>query len=152
HDLWDYDIASEPMLVTLKRNGKNIAAVAVATKMGNLFVLDRETGKPLFPVEERAVPQTTVPGEETAPTQPFPTLPHPLVPQKLSPEDAWGPTLSARDWCRDQIKALRSEGIFTPPSLQGTLSFPGNVGGVNWGGMSYDPARNLVIASTNRLA
>jgi quinoprotein glucose dehydrogenase len=152
HDLWDYDVAAQPTLVTVKRNGRDVAAVAVATKMGFVYVLDRNTGKPVFPVEERAVPQTDVAGEESSPTQPFPTFPRPLVPTKLAPEDAWGPTDKDREYCREKIKSLRSEGIFTPPSLKGSLLFPGNVGGVNWGSMSYDASRNLLVMATNRLA
>jgi quinoprotein glucose dehydrogenase len=152
HDLWDYDVAAQPLLFTLKRGGRNIPAVAVATKMGHIFVLDREKGLPLFPVEERKVPTTDVAGEEVSPTQPFPVLPKPIVPQRLTPDDAWGVTPQEREWCRARIKSLRSEGIFTPPSLKGTIMFPGNVGGVNWGGMTYDPDRNTLIAATNRLA
>lgn len=152
HDLWDYDVASQPMLITVKRNGRDIPAVAVGTKIGHLFVLDRVTGKPLFPVEERPVPQSNVPGEQTSPTQPFPKLPAAIVPQKLTQEDAWGITPADREECRKIIGSARSEGLFTPPSLQGTIIFPGNVGGMNWSGMSYDPTRALLIANTNRLA
>jgi quinoprotein glucose dehydrogenase len=151
HDLWDYDVAAQPMLININRGGRNIPAVAVATKMGHIFVLHRETGKPLFPVEERAVPKSTIPGEETSPTQPFPVLPRPIAPSKLSPDDAWGLTPADKDWCRERIKSLRSEGIFTPPSFEGTIMFPGNGGGVNWGGMAFDAKRNLLIAATNRL-
>jgi len=152
HDLWDYDVASQPLLLTVKKNGRVIPAVAVGTKIGHLFLLHRETGKPLFPVEERSVPRTDIEGEESSPTQPFPLLPRALVPQKLTPEDAWGATPADREWCRDRIKALRSEGLFTPPSLKGTIIFPGNAGGMNWGGMSYYAKRGIIIASTNRLA
>lgn len=152
HDLWDYDVAAQPMLITVKRNGKDVPAVAVATKMGHIFVLHRETGKPLFPVEERPVPKSTVPDEESSPTQPFPVLPRPLVPSRLMPDDAWGITPADKDWCRERIRSLRSEGIFTPPSFEGSVFFPGNVGGVNWGGMAWDAKHNLLIAPTNRLA
>ncbi len=152
HDLWDYDVASQPVLITMKRNGRNVPAVAVGTKIGHLFVLHRETGKPLFPVEERPVPQSTVAGEEASPTQPFPVMPRSLVPQKFTADDAWGMTPADRDACREQMKNLRSEGVFTPPSLEGTIAVPGNVGGMNWSGMSYDPKRGLLITNTNRLA
>lgn len=152
HDLWDYDVPSQPMLITMKRNGREIPAVAVGTKIGHIFVLHRETGKPLFPVEERPVPQSDVPGEEASPTQPFPKLPPSIVPQKLSEADAWGITEADRDACRKLIKAARSEGVFTPPSLNGTIVFPGNVGGMNWSGMSYDAKHGLLIANTNRIA
>jgi quinoprotein glucose dehydrogenase len=120
--------------------------------MGNLFVLDRETGEPLIPVEERPVPQTDVPGEVTSPTQPFPTWPPPLAPQRLLPEDAWGLTFWDRGACRDRIAALRSEGVFTPPSLEGTVIFPGTAGGSNWGSVAWDPERKLLIANTSRIA
>jgi quinoprotein glucose dehydrogenase len=152
HDLWDYDVASQPMLITVRRNGRDIPAVAVGTKIGHIFVLHRETGKPLFPVEERAVPQSHVPGEQASPTQPFPKVPAAIVPQKLTEEDAWGLTPADRDECRKLIKGARSEGLFTPPSLEGTIVFPGNVGGMNWSGMSYDARRGLLIANTNRIA
>jgi quinoprotein glucose dehydrogenase len=152
HDLWDYDVASQPLLVNLKHNRRVTPAVVIATKMGHVFVLNRVTGKPLFPVEERVVPKSNVPDEEASPTQPFPVKPVSLVPQKLRPEDAWGITAEDREWCRDRIKSLRWDGMFTPPSFEGTIIFPGNVGGVNWGGMAYDQTRGLLFAATNRLA
>jgi len=149
HDLWDYDIASQPVLVDVPRAGGNIAAVVVTTKMGHLFVLDRMTGKPIFPVEERPVPKSDIPGDEAWPTQPFPTNP-PLVPTRITPDDAWGATAEDRDWCRQRIASLRYEGIFTPPTVGGTLVYPGNIGGVAWGGASYDPKRGLLMVGTNR--
>jgi quinoprotein glucose dehydrogenase len=151
HDLWDYDVASQPMLIDLKRGGRTIPAVAVGTKMGLIFVLDRRDGKPIFPVEERPAPQTKVPGEQTSPTQPFPKMPRPLVPHRLTAEDAWGLTEKDREYCRETIASLRSEGIYTPPSLEGTVAIPGNGGGLNWSGMSFDPARQFLIANTNNL-
>jgi quinoprotein glucose dehydrogenase len=151
HDLWDYDVASQPMLINLKRNGHDVPAVAVGTKMGMIFVLDRRTGKPIFPVEERPTPQTTVPGEQISATQLFPTLPRPLVPHHIKAEDAWGSTDKDRDACREKIASLRSEGIYTPPSLEGTIVIPGNWGGMNWSGMSFDPIRQLLITNTNNL-
>jgi quinoprotein glucose dehydrogenase len=152
HDLWDYDVASPPALFSVKRDGKERAAVAVGSKTGHLFLLDRETGEPLFPVHERPAPKSDVPGEEAAPTQPFPSLPPSLVPQRLAADDAWGPTEADRQWCHDQIAALRSEGIFTPPSLRGSLVVPGNVGGLHWGGVAFAAEFGLLIAPTNRLA
>lgn len=151
HDVWDYDVASQPMLIDVKRSGRTIPAVAVGTKMGLLFVLDRRNGKPVFPVEERKAPRTDVPGEETSPTQPFPSLPRPLVPHQLKAEDAWGLNDKDRQYCRDKIASLRNEGIYTPPSLKGTLAIPGNVGGMNWSGMSFDPVRNLLFVNTNHI-
>jgi quinoprotein glucose dehydrogenase len=152
HDLWDYDVASPPALFSVKRGAKDLAAVAVGSKTGHLFLLDRETGKPLFPVEERSVPKSDVPGEEAAATQPFPSLPPSLVPQRLTPDEAWGATDADRQWCHDQIAGLRSEGIFTPPTLRGSLLVPGNVGGLQWGGVAVAREEGLLIAPTNRLA
>jgi quinoprotein glucose dehydrogenase len=152
HDLWDYDVPAQPVLIEVHRSGKNIAAVAQTTKMGHLFLLDRESGEPLFPVEERPVPQSDVPGDTAWPTQPFPTKPRPLVPQVLRPEDAFGLTPWDRGRCRDRIQALRNEGIFTPPSLRGSLVFPGVGGGSNWGSLSFDPERGLLFANTTRIA
>ncbi len=147
HDLWDYDVASQPVLINFR--GK--PAVAVTTKIGHVFVLDRLTGKPLNEVTERAVPKSDIPGEKASPTQPIP-LWSAMVPQKLTAADAWGSTPEARDWCRQKIESLRNEGLFTPPSFKGTISFPGNVGGVTWGGATWDPVRNLLFANTNRVA
>jgi quinoprotein glucose dehydrogenase len=150
HDVWDYDVPAQPVLVNVRRGRRDIPAVVVATKMGHIFVLNRETGKPLFPIQERRVPQGAAPGEKLSPTQPFPVLPPPLDPETLTPEDAWGITEEDRRWCRERIESLRSEGIFTPPSLQGSVIYPGSIGGVAWGGVSVDPQRLIVIANTNR--
>jgi quinoprotein glucose dehydrogenase len=152
HDLWDYDMASQPLLFTWRRDGRDIPAVAVGSKTGNLFLLNRETGKPIFGVEERPVPKSDVPGEEASPTQPFPVLPRPLIPQRLTSDDAWGATPEDKRWCAEKIRALRSEGIFTPPSLRGSIVFPGNIGGMHWGGSAFDPLSNLLFIPTNRLA
>lgn len=152
HDLWDYDVASQPILYTMRQSGASVPAIAVGSKTGNLFLLNRETGKPLFGVEERPVPQSRVPGEESSPTQPFPLKPAPLAPQALPAQDAWGSTEESRKWCADKIAASRSEGIFTPPSLEGTIVFPGNVGGMHWGSAAFDPTRSLLVVPTNRLA
>lgn len=149
HDLWDYDLASQPVLADLTIAGKPRAAVLQATKMGMLFVFDRVTGEPLFPIEERAVPASDVPGEQASPTQPFP--PQALVftrQAKVGEEDAWGFTPIDRWMCKRKIAALRSEGIYTPPSLKGTLVYPGWGGGVNWGGLAFDPIRQRVIVAT----
>lgn len=152
HDLWDYDVASQPLLYTMIRGGTRVPAIAVGSKTGNLFLLNRETGQPLFGVEERPVPRSHVPGEEPAPTQPFPVKPAPLVPQTLTVQDAWGATEESRKWCADKVASSHSEGIFTPPSLEGTIVFPGNIGGMHWGGAALDPNRKLLIIPTNRLA
>jgi quinoprotein glucose dehydrogenase len=138
--------------VTLTRDGKAIAAIVQATKTGMLFVLNRETGAPLFPVEERAVPASDVPGEQAAPTQPFTTVIAPLSPHRLSPDDVWGSSEADREACRTVIRGLRNEGIFTPPSLKGTLVLPSNIGGAHWGGVAIDPVRQIAIVPVNRLA
>jgi quinoprotein glucose dehydrogenase len=148
HDLWDYDIATQPVLVEVR----GIKAVAVGTKMGHLFFFNRATGEPLFPIEERPVPASDLTGEEAWPTQPFPTAPPPIVPQQLKPDDVFGIDDADRAACKATIASLRHDGMFTPPSTRGTLQVPGNVGGMNWGGMAYDPARHILVASTNRLA
>jgi quinoprotein glucose dehydrogenase len=155
HDLWDFDVASQPVLVDInpfgKRAGKRVPAVAVTTKIGHLFILDRLTGKPLLPVEERPVPKSDVPGEAASPTQPFPSNP-PMLPMLLTRDDLWGATPEGREWCGKKFQSLRYEGVFTPPSTgEGTLVYPGNVGGVAWGGASYDPVRGLLIAGVNRI-
>ena len=146
HDLWDYDVASQPTLFAWK---DGTPAIAITTKMGRVFVLDRLTGAPLIPVEERAVPKSDVPGEDASPTQPFSGIS--VVPDRLTASDAWGATADDLKWCREKIAASRSEGIFTPPSFQGTVVFPGFVGGVNWGSSAYDPERRLLFMNTNRL-
>src|SRR5215471_13871136 len=152
HDLWDYDTAAQPLLATLRRNSVATPVVIAANKTGNLFVLDRETGKPVFGVEERPAPKSDAQGEEASPTQPFPLAPPPLVPQRLKAEDAWGPTPEDRAACRAQIEKLRSEGIFTPPSLEGTVAFPANLGGMNWSSGAFDPDRQVFVTNVNNFA
>jgi quinoprotein glucose dehydrogenase len=151
HDLWDYDTASPPLLATIPHDGKRLPVVIQGNKTGFLYVLNRDTGKPIFPIGERAVPQSDVPGERTSPTQPIPLAPPPLAPQNTSVDDAWGPTPADRDACREAIRKLRNEGIFTPPSIQGTLAIPGHMGGMNWSGYAFDPHSNLLIVNTNHL-
>ncbi|WPP50463.1 pyrroloquinoline quinone-dependent dehydrogenase [Catalinimonas niigatensis] len=151
HDVWDYDNAAQPALITVQRAGKDVPALAVGTKMGHIFLLHRETGEPLFPVEERPVPQSDVPGEQTYPTQPFPILPKPIGVQKVGPEHAWGLTEEDKKVAEQRIASFRNEGVFTPPSLQGTLVTPSNAGGVHWGGVSFDPQRQLLITNVNHL-
>lgn len=151
HDLWDYDLTSGPSLIEVERNGRRITALAQATKTGDLFILDRDTGQPVFPVQERPVPQGGVPGEWLSPTEPVPTAPPRLVPDRLEPKDAWGLTPWDRGKCREAIAGLRRDGIFTPPSLQGTLEYPGNIGGTNWGGVSFDRGRGLILVNQTDL-
>jgi quinoprotein glucose dehydrogenase len=151
HDLWDYDSASPPLLATVERNGKKIPVVVQGNKTGFLYVLNRDTGEPVFPVEERPVPPSDVPGEMASPTQPFPLAPPPLTPQTLSADQAWAVSDAEREACLERLRALRNEGIFTPPSLQGTLVIPGNLGGPNWSGYAFDPGRNLLLANVNNV-
>ena len=152
HDLWDYDVASPPILFDWHKDGRTVAAVGVASKTGHLFVLDRETGKPLIPVEERAVPKSDVPGEQASPTQPFPSAPPSLARTSLTAGEAWGVTDEDRAWCEKTISKLRSDGFFTPPSLQGTIVVPGNAGGMAWGGIAHDRANNILVMPVNNLA
>jgi quinoprotein glucose dehydrogenase len=151
HDLWDYDVASPPVLFDVHRNGRTIPAVGVGSKTANFFILNRETGQPIFGVEERPVPQSDVPGEVTSPSQPFPMAPRPLAPQRMDVARIQG-TEADRKYCRDEIAKLRSEGVFTPPSLHGSLMVPGNIGGMAWGGAAYDPQNHLLFIPTNNLA
>jgi quinoprotein glucose dehydrogenase len=151
HDLWDYDSAAPPLLATLRHDGKTVPVVIQGNKTGFLFVLNRDTGVPVFPVGERPVPQSDVPGEATSKTQPFPGAPPPLAPQRLSVDDAWGLTPEDRNFCRERMKNLRNDGPFTPPSLQGSLVIPGHVGGMNWSGYAFDPQRSLLLVNTNNL-
>ena len=145
HDLWDYDNSAQPVLFDLEKDGKTIPAVAQATKVGHLFLLNRETGEPIYPVEERPVPQTDIPGEYTSPTQPFPTFPKPLHPHGLTADDAWGFTFYDRNACRKKIEASANRGMFTPPSLKHNIEYPGIAGGQNWGGLAYDAKNKLMV-------
>lgn len=152
HDLWDYDTATQPSLLTIRRRGRAIPAVIAANKTGHLFFLDRTTGAPLDPVDERPAPASDVPGERTAATQPFPSDGLSLVPTgPLRPEAMWGLTAHDLAWCRQAIAGLRNEGIFTPPSLRGSVITPGNIGGMAWGGAAIDPQTGLLYFNTNRL-
>jgi membrane-bound PQQ-dependent dehydrogenase (glucose/quinate/shikimate family) len=151
HDLWDFDCASPPLLATVQHDGQGVPVVIQGNKSGMLYVLNRDTGKPVFPVEERPVPQSDVPGEVTSPTQPFPVAPPPLAAHHLSTDEAYGPTPADRDFCRKAISQLRNEGIYTPPSLRGSLMVPGNIGGMTWSGYAFDPQRNLLVTNTNNI-
>jgi len=151
HNLWDYDSASPPLVATLEHNGRKVPVVIQGNKTGFLYVLSRETGKPVFPVEERAVPRSDVPGETASPTQPIPVAPPALAPHKVSADDAWGLTAEDKEACRVELQGLRNEGIFTPPSLKGSLAIPGTIGGFTWSGYAFDPGRGLLLANTNNL-
>ena len=153
HDVWDYDVPAQPVLFDFHRDGKKIPALVQATKTGMLFFLDRRNGEPIFPVEERPVPQEgAVAGESLSPTQPFPTKPPPIHPVRLDPEDAFGFTPFDRAACREKIASLRSDGLYTPPSLEGSVQYPGYIGGVNWGSVSVDPERDILVVNTTRTA
>ena len=151
HDLWDYDTAPQPLLATLHHNGSDVPVVIQGNKTGNLFVLNRETGVPVFKVEERAVPQSDAHEEKTSWTQPFPVAPPPLVRQQLSANEAWGTTEAERNACKERLARLRSNGIFTPPSVQGIVAIPGNLGGMNWSSGAFDPQRQLFVTNVNNL-
>ena len=145
HDLWDYDLTAAPQLITVTRNGKRIDAVALATKHGFMFVFDRVTGAPVFPIEERPVPKSDVPGEQAWPTQPFPTVLPPFARQTMTENDITPYFLSAEEratWTERLRKARK--GLFTPPSTDETVSVPGAVGGANWGNTAANPAAGLV--------
>ena len=147
HDVWDYDLASQPTLVELHHEGAVVPAVLQGTKTGMIFTFDRRTGDPVFSIEERPVPQGGVAGEHLSPTQPFPVAPPPLARHDIiDQEDAWGILYFDKRACRKKIATLRSEGIFTPPSLEGTIMFPGYAGGINWGGLAFDPKRQTAVA------
>ena len=152
HDLWDYDNASPPALVDITRNGARVPAVLQATKTGMLYVLERDTGRSIFPIEERPVPASDIPGEEAAHTQPFTALTPPLSPHRFSADEVWGITEADRAACRRAMEPLRNEGIFTPPSVQGTLVIPAPVGGAHRGGIAVDPVREIAIVPVNRVA
>jgi quinoprotein glucose dehydrogenase len=151
HDVWDWDLPAAPILVNIPRDGDKIPAVAQLTKQGFVFVLHRETGQSLFPVEERPVPTDGVPGEVLSPTQPFPVSPPPLLKTGLSPADAWGITLWDRGRCRREIEGARHGPIFTPPSTDGWIMYPSTAGGPNWGGGAFDPTRNLVVTNVSHV-
>ncbi|MEI9931064.1 MAG: pyrroloquinoline quinone-dependent dehydrogenase [Rhizomicrobium sp.] len=149
HDVWDYDIPAQPTLGTVTYHGKTVDAVLQPTKQGLLFTLQRDDGAPLIPVVERKVPQDAAPGEELSPTQPFPVAPPPLAPTHIAPEDAFGLTFWDRGKCRDLIAAARHDGLYTPPSEQGTILYPFTGGGTNWGGLAFDSAHDIVYVNTS---
>jgi quinoprotein glucose dehydrogenase len=152
HDVWDYDLPAQPTLATLSLADGPREVVIQGTKQGLVFVLDRDTGAPVFPVEERPVAQGGVAGEQLSPTQPFPVHVPALVPKGFAPDDAFGFTPWDRWGCRAQLRSVRNEGLYTPPSEQGTVMFPFTGGGINWGGVAFDPERQILIANTSRIA
>jgi quinoprotein glucose dehydrogenase len=153
HDIWDYDTPAQPTLVNLEIGGERVPALVQVTKMGFTFILNRETGAPLWPVEERPVPQEgAVPGEYLSPTQPFPTHPPPLVDAPFTADMAWGLTFIDRNQCKSVIEKMRHEGMYTPPSLAGSINYPGNAGGNNWGSPAINPDTGIMVVFTTRVA
>ncbi len=145
HDIYDYDLPGHPLITPIRKDGLTREVAIQQTKWGYIFVFDVETGEPVFPIEERPIPQSDVPGEQTAATQPFPILPEPFTPTVLNRDDIYGVTPFDRAWCQAAFDELRYDGMFTPPSIEGTLHFPGFGGGGNWGGAAFDPVTNLLI-------
>ena len=152
HDLWDYDLPAAPTLATIDHEGRPVEAVIQGTKTGNVFVLDRQTGQPLFPVKEQPVPRSDMPGERAALTQPMPVLPRPVTSQTLKNADAWGLLGFDSASCRTKLDKLRNVGLFTPPSVKGSLLHPSFLGGTNWGGIAYDPSTGLAVVNSSNLA
>lgn len=155
HDVWDMDVPTPPVLITVKRGGINIDAVAQTTKTGMVFVLDRVTGKPLFPVEERPVPtDTDLLNEVLSPTQPFPVLPKPFARQTLGVQDLNSITTDSAEYAglKKRFLSYRAGRIFTPPSVAGTVILPGYDGGGEWGGPSVDPKTNILYVNANEMA
>ena len=153
HDVWDYDLPAQPGLYTITQDGKPRDVVVQVTKTGLVFVLDRDTGEPVIPVEERPTPQDGAgKGETLSPTQPFPVRPEMLVPDRVRANDAFGITIFDKMECAAKISKLRAEGLYTPPSEQGTLFLPFTGGGANWGSAAFDASRNLVIVNVNNIA
>lgn len=150
HDLWDYDVPSQPSLIDLTVNGATVPALVQPTKQGELFVLDRRTGKPVLPVTELPAPQGAAEGDHSAETQPKSALSY--EPPKLTESDMWGGTILDQMMCRIAFHKLRYEGRFTPPSTQGSLIYPGNFGTFNWGGVAVDPQRQAAFTTPTYLA
>ncbi|HUS04914.1 MAG TPA: pyrroloquinoline quinone-dependent dehydrogenase [Bryobacteraceae bacterium] len=152
HDIWDYDDATAPKLLTVRHDGKLVDIVAQVSKQGFVWVFNRATGEPLWPIEERAVPKSDMKGEETWPTQPFPLKPPPFARQKFTVDDL-SPYLTPRDRARfrDEILSARNEGLFTPPGQRSTIQMPGNNGGANWGGAAVDPRNGTLFVVSKDL-
>jgi quinoprotein glucose dehydrogenase len=149
HGLWDYDLPSPPVLATVRRGSRTQDVVAAASKTGFLYVFDRVTGTPVWPIEERPVPASDVPGEITSPTQPFPTRPAPFARQGFTESDLIDFTPRLRDSVRARLGGVRFGPLFTPPSLEGTVVMPGRIGGAPWGGAAYDPEQQLLYVKAN---
>jgi quinoprotein glucose dehydrogenase len=151
HDLWDYDTNSAPVLVDIHKDGTTIPALVQSSKMGLFFVLNRLTGEPIYPIEERQVPQSDVPGEHSSPTQPFAATPEPTVPDRF-PGISKLADIASFGECSRIFNRLRHEGLYTPPSLQGTLAYPSTAGGVEWGGGAVDPRNGIYVVNSSYVA
>ena len=155
HDLWDFDNVAAPQLVTVRHNGRKVDAVALAGKTNFLYVFDRVTGKPLWPIEERPVPKSEMPGEKAWPTQPWPTKPAPFGRMTFTVDDVspWLATPEQYEAMKERVAKARNEGPFTPPGLTDTISMPGNQGGANWGTTASNPEKGLVfVVGVNQVA
>tara|TARA_Y100001980_G_C14556898_1_gene352752 strand:+ start:44203 stop:46332 length:2130 start_codon:yes stop_codon:yes gene_type:complete len=151
HDLWDYDLPAPPTLVTINKEGREVDAVAQITKQGLVFMFDRETGEPIFPIEERPVPQSKLPGESSWPTQPFPVKPPPFVRHVFDESQITDISEESNQYIREFIKGANYGTIYTPPSLEGTVQFPGTRGGGEWGGPAFDPESGILYVNANEV-
>jgi quinoprotein glucose dehydrogenase len=151
HDLWDRDLPAPPNLVTLRREGRRVDAVAQVTKSGHVFLFDRDSGGPLFPIEERPYPESDLKEEETWPTQPLPLLPPPFARQAFRPEDATDLSPESRAFVLERLSRVRRGGQFVPPSTEGTMIFPGFDGGAEWGGAAFDPDTGILYVNSNEM-
>lgn len=149
HGLWDYDPASAPALATVTTGGRRVDVVAQLTKQGFVFVFDRVTGRPIWPIEERAVPASDVAGEQASATQPFPTKPAAIAPQGVAPDDAFDLTPELKAQAQAEMRKYRTGPLYTPPSVDGTLMNPGIIGGANWGGSAFDPVSGRLFVKTS---
>ncbi len=149
HDLWDYDLPAQPLLITIRSHGRAVPAVAQITKMGFVFVFNRVNGKPLFPVKEQPVPQSDVPGEATWPTQPFPSKPPALARQSMTRQEISRVSPESQTYCTELFKKLSNRGMYTPAGVEPTLMFPGYHGGGNWSGGAFDPISGYLYVNMN---
>ncbi|WP_404402189.1 pyrroloquinoline quinone-dependent dehydrogenase [Pelagibacterium halotolerans] len=150
HDIWDYDTNAAPTLVDIKRDGETVPALVQTSKQGFLYVLNRLTGEPVFPIEERPVPASTVEGEHASPTQPFVAVPEPTVDAEW-PGVYWLADLASGGYCSNTAAGLRYDGPFTPPSLEGTITYPPTTGGVEWGGGAVNPETGTYIVNSSNV-
>jgi quinoprotein glucose dehydrogenase len=152
HDLFDYDLVGHPLLVNIAKDGRRIDVAIQQTKMGWLYVFDRDTGAPVYPIEERPVPQSTVPGEKSSPTQPIPAGIDAFAGQTIERDKLFGLTPIDKGWCQAEFDKMRYDGMYTPPSMEGSLLFPSALGGGNWGGAAFDRASNTLVIKAENLA